>query len=100
MVVLGHQNCGAVQAFLESNDERHKDHIQNIVDYIASEEEIKLNIDSVKSNSELAVKVNARHGVNLLKSSTNVLKPLVDSGHLKIVGGYYDLGSGKVSFYE
>ena len=38
------------------------------------------------------------HGVNLLKSSTPVLKPLVDKNEIKIIGAYYDLGSGKVLF--
>lgn len=100
VVVLGHENCGAIKAFLESNGEKHHDHIQNIVDYIESEEEVKQIIDSLKKNPDLAVKVNVKHAVNLLKNSTLVLKPIVDKGHLNIIGAYYDLDSGKVSFEE
>lgn len=98
VVVLGHENCGAVGAFLESKGEKHEDHIQNIVDYIGAEEEVKAVLDSAKSDATLAVKANVRHGVAQLKSSAPVLEHLVSSGELNIVGAYYDMDSGKVSF--
>jgi carbonic anhydrase len=42
-VVLGHENCGAVQAYAEAGHEEHADdHIQKLVDYIAAEEEEKI----------------------------------------------------------
>ena len=44
------------------------------------------------------IKANIAHGVNLLKSSTPVLKPLVDRNEIKIIGAYYDLDTGKVLF--
>ena len=100
VVVLGHENCGAINAFLESNGEKHQDHIQSIIDYIAAEEEVRPIIDSLKGNPDLAVKVNVKHAVNLLKSSTLVLNPIVDKTHLIIIGAYYDLDNGKVSFVE
>ena len=98
IVVLGHENCGAIQAYATSENEKHNDHIQNLVNYIASEEEEKNIPDSLKSNLDILVKANIRHGVNLLKSSTPVLKPLVDKNEIKIIGAYYDLDSGKVLF--
>jgi carbonic anhydrase len=43
IVVLGHENCGAIQAYASSeNGKNSGDHIQNLVNYIASEEEEKL----------------------------------------------------------
>jgi carbonic anhydrase len=97
IVVLGHENCGAIQAYATSQNEKHRgDHIQNLVNYIASEEEEKIIPDSLKSNIDNLVKANIIHGVNLLKSSTPVLKPLVDKNEIKIIGAYYDLDSGKV----
>src|SRR6187431_1769584 len=91
IVVMGHENCGAVQAYASSGKEKHADdHIQSIVDYIASEEEEKNIPDSLRSDIDLLVKANITHGVNLLKASTPVLKPLFDKGELTIVGAYYD----------
>ena len=98
IVVMGHENCGAIQAYASSKNEIHNDHIQNLVTYIASEEEEKIIPDSLRSNMDILVKANITHGVNLLKSSTPVLKPLVDKNEIKIIGAYYDLDSGSVQF--
>ncbi|TMI61335.1 MAG: carbonic anhydrase [Bacteroidetes bacterium] len=99
IVVLGHENCGAIQAYASSGNEEHNgDHIQNLVNYIASEEEEKNVPDSLRSNIDILVKANIAHGVNFLRSSTPVLKPLVDKNEITIIGAYYDLDSGKVLF--
>ena len=98
IVVLGHENCGAIQAYATSGEEKHDDHIQTLVDYIAAEEEEKNIPDSLKSNIDISVKANIAHAVSLLRSSTPVLKPLVDKNEIKIIGAYYDLDSGEVLF--
>jgi len=99
IVVLGHENCGAIQAYAASeNENHHDDHIQALVNYIASEEEEKVIPDSLKSNIDLLVKANILHGVNLLTSSGPVLKPLANKNEIKIIGAYYDLDDGKVLF--
>jgi carbonic anhydrase len=98
IVVLGHENCGAIQAYASAENSNHHDHIQSIIDYIAAEEEEKMIPDSLRSNVDTLVKANIAHGVNLLRASTPVLKPLVEKNQLKIIGAYYDLDSGKVVF--
>lgn len=99
VVVLGHENCGAIQAYAASgNEAHHDDHIQSLVDYIANEEEEKMVPENQRSSMDTLVKANILHGVNLLKVSTPVLKPLVDKNELKIIGAYYDLDNGKVLF--
>jgi carbonic anhydrase len=99
IVVLGHENCGAIQAYASSGEEtHHDDHIQILVDYIAAEEEEKMVPESQRSSMDTLVKANILHGVNLLKLSTPILKPLVDKNEIKIVGAYYDLDNGKVLF--
>jgi carbonic anhydrase len=98
IVVLGHENCGAIQAYATSGNEKHNDHIQSLVDYIAAEDEEKIVPDSLRSNIDILVKANIAHAVNLLRSSTPVLKPLVDKNEIKIIGAYYDLDSGNILF--
>lgn len=100
IVVLGHESCGAIQAFLSSGNERHKDHIQNIIDYLSKEQEQKAILDSLASNPDLAVRANIQHGVTLLKNSTPILKSMYESKKVKIIGAYYDLDNGKVTFDE
>jgi carbonic anhydrase len=98
IVVLGHENCGAIQAYATSDNEKHSDHIQSLVDYIAAEEEEKIIPDDLRSDIDTLVKANIVHAINLLRSSTPVLKPLLDKNEIKIIGAYYDLDSGNVLF--
>ena len=98
IVVLGHESCGAIQAYATSGNEKHNDHIQKLVDYVASEEEEKIIPDSLRTNIDILVKANITHDVNLLKSSTPVLKLLVDRNEITIISAYYDLDTGKVLF--
>src|SRR6188768_2681355 len=53
IVVLGHENCGAIHAYATSKNEKHNNHIQNLIDYIAAEEEEKIIPDSLKSNTDV-----------------------------------------------
>jgi len=98
IVVLGHENCGAIQAYASAGHEKHDNHIQKLVDYIAEEEEQLAIPDSLRSNIDLLVKANILHNVNLLESSEPVLDPLVAKNEIKIIGAYYDLDNGKVIF--
>ena len=51
VVVLGHENCGAIQAYASSENEKNTgDHIQNLVNYIGSEEEEKIIPANLKSD--------------------------------------------------
>ena len=95
---MGHENCGAIQAYASPEKGEHHDHIQNLINYIAAEEEEKTVPDSLKLNIDVLVKANIAHGVTLLKSSTPVLKPLVDKNEITIIGAYYDRDSGKGLF--
>jgi len=103
IVVMGHENCGAIQAYAQAgngvHEEAHsKDHIQSLVSYIRSEKEEKAVPENQRSNIDTLVKANILHGVTLLRSSLPILKPLVDKGEIQIIGAYYDLDSGRVLF--
>ena len=43
-----------------------------------------------------AVRANVRHVVEQLQNSVPILRPMVRSGRVQIVGAYYDLESGRV----
>jgi carbonic anhydrase len=100
IVVLGHENCGAIDAFLHSNHHRDHNHIQNIIDYISKEKEQKIELDSIKANPDLAIRANIKHGLNVLNSSKPILNKHIKNKTVKIIGAYYDLDSGLVTFDE
>jgi len=46
------------------------------------------------------IKANLKHVVDALRSSKPILKAKVDSGDVQIIGGYYTLDTGSVTFLE
>jgi carbonic anhydrase len=97
IVVLGHQSCGAVKAAKETIAAKGKApaHIQSLVTAIRPAVEA-----TVHDDLEATVKANVRDVVQALRSSTPVLKPKVDSGDLRVVGAYYNLDTGAVTFLD
>jgi len=92
VMVLGHSSCGAVHATMEA---------KTVPGEISSLfQHIQPAVDSAGGDLEKAVKENARLQAKLLAESSTVLSGLVKEGKLKVVAGYYDLGSGKVSLIE
>lgn len=89
VLVMGHENCGAVTAVLKGQT---KD-IEAIAGLIGPA--IK-EIQPEEPNAlENAVKSNVNAVLNQLKTSS-VLQRLIEEKKLSIVGGYYHLGTGLV----
>lgn len=99
VLVLGHQGCGAVESYLNSDGNyQHHDHIKSIIDYIGCEEEVQELEAHHTENIVSTVEANVKHGVNFLKSSYPVLQPLTSRNELLVVGAVYDMNTGKVHF--
>jgi carbonic anhydrase len=97
IVVLGHQSCGAVDAAMKTVAARGKTpgHIQSLITAI------KPVVDSTpKGDLDTMIKANVKHVVDALRSSAPILKARVDSGDIQVIGGYYTLDSGAVTFLE
>jgi carbonic anhydrase len=97
ILVLGHQRCGAVDAARETIAAKGKapGHIQSLVTAIQPAVEATVNGDL-----DATIKANVKHVVDALRSSTPILKAKVDSGDVKVVGGYYSLDTGGVTFLD
>jgi carbonic anhydrase len=97
IVVLGHQSCGAVDAAMKTVAAKGKapGHIQSLVTAI------KPVVDSTpKGDLDTTIKANVKHVVDALRSSTPILKARVDSGDVQVIGGYYGLDTGAVTFLD
>ena len=97
IAVLGHQSCGAVKAARETIAARSKapGHIQSLVAAIQPAVEATANADL-----EATIKANVNDVVRALRSSTPILKAKGDSGGVRVIGGYYSLDTGAVSFLD
>lgn len=97
IVVLGHGKCGAVKAAVDTVETRVEPagHLGAVVDPIKPAVEKVL--DRGGDVLDNAVHENVSEVVEHLKTSEPVLANEVHEGHVKIVGAYYDLSTGKVT---
>lgn len=89
LVVLGHSTCGAVKATMD--DKPVPGQISSLFPHIRPA------VDIAGGDLETAIRENAKLQAKLLGESSPVLSELVKEGKLKIVAGYYNLGTGRVS---
>ncbi|MBD2578003.1 carbonic anhydrase [Oscillatoria sp. FACHB-1406] len=94
IMVVGHKRCGAVKAAIEGG--RYPGRISTLTDSIQLAVERSMRMEGGDDKLEKAAKANVVYQVEKLLKSP-IIGELVDSGQLKIVGGYYDLDSGEVS---
>lgn len=102
VVVLGHNNCGAVDATLMElrREQAHRSpNLRAIVDRIRPALEPLLEHDAATPLQD-AVVANVRHSVERLRHGSIILEELVESGDLTIVGAEYSMESGKVTFLD
>jgi len=97
VVVLGHSGCGAVSAAIKM-DEAPPGHVVTLINAIkpAALEAKKKAGDQLEN----AVRLNVVNQVNELRQLESVLSRAFENGQLLIVGGVYDLGTGKVEILK
>jgi carbonic anhydrase len=92
IIVLGHANCGAVQASIEAKAAPGQ--ISSLYRYIRPA------VDQAGPNLEATIKANAKIQAGLLRQSSPVLAEHIKQNQLKIVAAYYDLASGRVTMLD
>jgi len=102
IVVLGHSHCGAVKGACANVELDHLSgllhKIKPAVDAVHAEESVEI----TASNDELVQKVadkNVQLTVEQIKSKSTLLDAMLKNGEIDIVGGMYDIETGKVKFY-
>lgn len=99
VVVLGHQECGAVKAALANvtKGKTSPGDIPAVIEPILPAARLAT---SAPGGQQLgfAVEENVRMQVQDLPSNSNIVQSAVLSGKLKVVGAVYELVSGQVSF--
>lgn len=100
ILVLGHESCGAIKAAIENVQmgnitamlSKIKPAVERCADYIGKK--------TVKDPAfvEYVAKKNVLHTIEMIKKQSPLLKEMADKGEIKIVGAYYNLHTGEVSF--
>jgi carbonic anhydrase len=92
LYVLGHSSCGAVAAAVKG--EEVPGQISTLFQHLRPA------IRAAKGDADAAVRENVRHQATLVAESSPVIARLVREGKLRVAGGVYDLGTGRVSSVE
>jgi carbonic anhydrase len=106
VVVMGHSNCGAVQATLEELGRASVDRSPNlkaIVDRIRPSVEGLLASGAAGDPAALldqAVRANIRASADHLRHGSKVLEHLIHHGGLMVAGAEYSLETGVVDFFD
>lgn len=106
VVVLGHSDCGAIQATLEQLQrpkENQSHNLHSIVDLVRPSVEGLLATDLRNNLPELihqAVRANIRASVNHLRHGSEIIEQLVRNDGLLVVGAEYSLKTGVVDFFD
>jgi carbonic anhydrase len=102
IAVIGHSNCGAVKGAI---DDVQLGSLTGLVD------KIKPAIDAVPDNGQprtsknlefvdQVAEANVRLVMQEIPERSPILKEMIDSGQVGLVGGMYDLSTGKVRFFN
>jgi len=96
IVVLGHSQCGAVNATLETMgdaDAELSPGLRSIVDTIAPA------LRSLDNPSlDCAIKANVQASVKALRSQSTIIAGAIAAGKLQVVGAHYHIENGRVDF--
>jgi carbonic anhydrase len=100
ILVLGHDSCGAVDATIKSlkDNTTLPGHLPSLVAALAPA--VKASMDKPGDKLANAIRQNVVDVVAKLKSATPILSAAVADGKIKIVGGVYRLGDGKVKLID
>ena len=99
VLVLGHSQCGAVKAAIQHIEAKDTlpGSIGDLVDTI--QPAVAAVRDKPGNALENVIKANVERGVERLKGLEPILADGVKKGTVKVVGGVYDLRTGKVAVF-
>lgn len=99
ILVLGHEHCGAVKSAI---DDVKLGNITAMLSKIRpAVEKVAYDGDRSSKNEEFVHKVcesNVVHTIEQIRANSPILKEMEEKGEIKIVGGVYDMDSGRVTF--
>jgi carbonic anhydrase len=102
ILVMGHSSCGAIKSAV---DDVQMGNITAMLAKIKPAVAASQNFEGEKKSkndafTDLVGKNNVLNTIEAVKSRSTILKEMIDKGEIKIIGAYYDIKTGKVTFLE
>jgi carbonic anhydrase len=102
MLVLGHNDCGAIHAVCDAGEKPLHDHLRELQRHMKGIRQ-QVNDNHGKHTPELLnalCKENARQQALTLLRDSRILKTAVDNGEARLLCGIYDMETGSVEFFD
>jgi carbonic anhydrase len=96
LVVMGHESCGAVKAVVDKAEVSGP----NLAYMVKAIRAGTGRSASAQSEIKAAILANVEQAINDALAGSEILQHAVDTGTLQVVGAYYPLASGQVTFSE
>lgn len=104
IVVMGHSSCGAVKAACDDFKDGHIGEIINMIKPAIRHEKTITNAeDRTSKNPEFVEKINelnVRYQIDTIIRLSDIVDEMLEKHQIGIIGGLYDLNTGKVKFLE
>jgi carbonic anhydrase len=102
VLVIGHEYCGAIKGAI---DDVKLGNLSALLNKIkpAIEHCDHFHGEKTSKNAEfvdLVIRENVKVTVNAIRSQSTVLREMETNGEIKIVGSYYDMDTGLVTFFD
>ena len=101
IVILGHSACGAIKGAADGVELGNLTELLNDFDGAIARAAETTGVEPSSSNEEflnLAIEENVRQTIADILEQSPVISEMVDNGELLVVGGVYDLGTGRVDW--
>jgi carbonic anhydrase len=103
VVILGHTACGAIKGAADGVELGNLTELLNDFDAPIARADEATEGEASSKNLEflnLAIEENVRQTVADILDQSPIIADMVDGGELLIVGGVYDLATGRISWLE
>lgn len=102
IVVLGHTKCGAV---ISACNNYKSGNITTLLSKISPAIDLEKSIQTDRNGGNLTFvnrvsEINVKASISQIRKKSPVLNEMEKEGQIKIVGGMYDIDTGKVSFFD
>ena len=102
VLVIGHEYCGAIKGAIDNVKLGNLTHLLNKINPAVQScnhyqgEKTSKNPEFV----DMVIRENVKITVENIRKQSPVLKAMEDNGEIKIVGAYYDMDNGEVTFFR
>lgn len=104
ILVMGHTSCGAIKGAVDGGAEGNLatmlEHFKPVIESVDKEHSFDEKTSANSAYVDLIGETNVRHTMEEIRKQSPALSSLEKSGEIMIVGGMYDVASGKVKFLE